>query len=51
MNMIGSMGLKYVIHAMDNSKIKKFRKMGLKYCKDIHGYEFSFISVNDSIRP
>jgi hypothetical protein len=49
MNAVDSMKLKYIIPAKDNEKVKKFKKMDLKYCKDKYGNEFSFIVIRDSI--
>ena len=48
MNTVDSMGLKYIIPAKDNDKVKKFKKMDLKYCR-VNGHEFSFIVLKDSI--
>ena len=49
MNTVDSMKLKYIIPAKDNGKVKRFKKMALKYCKDAYGKEFSFMVIRDSI--
>ena len=49
MNTVDSMKLKYIIPAKDNNKVKKFKKMDLKYCKDTYGNEFLFIVLKDNI--
>ena len=38
-----------ILPEKDNSKVIKFKKMALKYCKDIYGHEFSFMVLKDSI--
>jgi len=48
MDTVDSMGLKYIIPAKDNNKVKKFKKMDLKYCR-VNGHEFSFIVLKDNI--
>ncbi|WP_236940619.1 transposase [Ferroplasma acidiphilum] len=49
MNTVNSMKLKYIIPTKDNNKVKKFKNMDLKYCKDIYGNEFLFTVIRDNI--
>ena len=49
MDAVDSMKLKYIIPAKDNHKVIKFKKMDLKYCKDVYGNEFPFMVLRDNI--